>query len=158
MKRGASGFGSNEPLALLHFGFRAVVKEPDRELLRRRLGRLHHRILFFIARSPGLPVGELLDTLEVTKQALHAPLRALVRQKLVAVRVNPDNRRQRRLHLTPEGERLEERLSGHQRRLFAEAFQAAGPHAASGWSAVMRVLAGPALVLQRERMVRYPSG
>jgi DNA-binding MarR family transcriptional regulator len=135
-------FGPNEPLALLYFGFRAVVKEPDRELARRRLGRVHHRILFFIARSPGLTVGELLATLDVTKQALHGPLGALVRQKLVQSRVDPENRRQRRLHLTPRGHALEERLSGHQRRLFAAAFRDAGADAAAGWRSIMRALGG----------------
>lgn len=143
MKSPRPSFGPNEPLALLYFGFRAVVKEPDRELARRRLGRVHHRILFFIARSPGLTMSELLTTLDVTKQALHAPLRALIRQKLVLSRVDPENRRQRRLHLTPRGRALEERLSGHQRRLFAEAFRDAGAEAAAGWRAIMRTLGGP---------------
>ena len=138
----STSFGPNEPLALLYFGFRAVVKEPDRELARRRLGRVHHRILFFIARSPGLTVSELLATLDVTKQALHAPLRALVRQKLVTARVDPDNRRQRLLELTPRGRALEERLSGHQRRLFAAAFRDAGMEAATGWRVIMRRLGG----------------
>jgi DNA-binding MarR family transcriptional regulator len=142
MMPSVSNFGPNEPLALLYFGFRAVVKEPDRELARRGLGRVHHRILFFIARSPGLTVSELLATLEVTKQALHAPLRALVRQKLVTALANPDNRRQRRLALTARGRALEQRLSGHQRRLFAAAFRAEGPKAASGWRAIMRALNG----------------
>jgi DNA-binding MarR family transcriptional regulator len=142
MKAEVSGLGPNEPLALLYFGFRAVVKEPDRELSRRGLGRVHHRILFFIARAPGLTVSELLATLEVSKQALHAPLRALVRQKLVVALPNPDNRRQRRLELTARGRALEQRLSGHQRRLFATAFRGAGPAAAAGWRAVMRALGG----------------
>jgi DNA-binding MarR family transcriptional regulator len=142
MTPGVSGLGPNEPLALLYFGFRAVVKEPDRELARRGLGRVHHRILFFIARSPGLTVSELLATLEVTKQALHAPLRALVRQKLVTALANPDNRRQRRLALTARGRALEQRLSGHQRRLFAAAFRAEGPNAAAGWRVIMRALGG----------------
>ena len=135
-------FGPNEPLALLYFGFRAIVKEPDRELARRRLGRVHHRILFFIARSPGLTVSELLATLDVTKQALHAPLGALVRQKLVRSSVDPENRRHRRLQLTRRGRALEERLSGHQRRLFAAAFRDAGAEAAAGWRAIMRTLGG----------------
>jgi len=137
-----ASLGPNEALSLLYFGFRAVVKEPDRELARRRLGRVHHRILFFIARSPELTVSELIVTLDVSKQALHAPLRALVRQKLVTAKVDPANRRQRRLELTPRGHALEERLSGHQRRLFAAAFRGAGPSAAAGWRAVMRALGG----------------
>jgi DNA-binding MarR family transcriptional regulator len=142
MKARVASLGPNEPLALLYFGFRAVVKEPDRELARRGLGRVHHRLLFFVARSPGLSVSELCDTLDVSKQALHAPLRALVRKKLVLTSVNPDNRRQRRLSLTARGRALEARLSGHQRRRFAAAFREAGAEAATGWRTIMRALCG----------------
>jgi DNA-binding MarR family transcriptional regulator len=133
--------GANEPLVLLHFAFRAVIQEPDRRLSRRGLGRVHHRILFFVARKPGLTVGDLIATLGVTKQALHAPLQALVRSKLVRAVSNPENRRQRCLSLTARGSSLEASLSGHQRRLFAAAFRRTGPGAARGWSQVMLALA-----------------
>jgi DNA-binding MarR family transcriptional regulator len=135
-----SGWGDDEPLALLHFGFRAVVKKPDEELARRGLGRVHHRILFFIARSPGLGTSELLSTLEVSKQALHAPLRRLERERLVQSLRDPGDLRQRRLTLTPRGRALERRLSGYQRALFAAAFRSVGPADARGFGAVMRAL------------------
>lgn len=134
-------FTGDEPLALLHFGFRAVVKRPDEELARLGLGRVHHRALFFIARAPGLPVSELVAILDVTKQALHAPLRRLVRDGFVRSEANPADRRERRLSLTPRGKALEARLSRHQRRLFASAFESAGPAAARGFCTVMRRLA-----------------
>lgn len=134
-------YGENEPLALLHFGFRTIVKRPDQELERLGLGRVHHRVLFFIARSPGLAVSELTAILDVTKQALHAPLRRLVADGFVQSTANPDDRRERRLALTARGRALEERLSGHQRRLFAAAFKSAGPSAARGFCAVMQRLA-----------------
>jgi len=132
--------GTNEPLALLHFAFRAVVAEPDARLAELGLGRVHHRVLFFIARTPGLRVMDLLATLNITKQALHLPLKELVRQKLVQSRAEPFNRRERRLRLTATGKELERRLSGHQRRAFTTAFRKAGPGAARGWRAVMRQL------------------
>jgi DNA-binding MarR family transcriptional regulator len=134
-------FGENEPLALLYFGFRTVVKRPDEELARLGLGRVHHRVLFFIARSPGLLVSELMASLDVTKQALHAPLRRLAADGFVESEPNPADRRERRLTLTARGRALEARLSGHQRRLFAAAFESAGPAAARGFCAVMRRLA-----------------
>jgi DNA-binding MarR family transcriptional regulator len=133
--------GPSEPLALLHFAFRAVVKGPDELLARRGLGRVHHRLLFFIARSPGGTVGELHATLQISKQALHGPLQALVRAKLVAARPEPTNRRLRRLTLTPAGAALEARLSGAQRALFTAVFRRVGPRAADGWRQVMRALA-----------------
>jgi DNA-binding MarR family transcriptional regulator len=132
--------GTNEPLVLLHFAFRAVVAEPDARLAELGLGRVHHRALFFIARTPGLRVMDLLATLNVSKQALHLPLKELVRQKLVQSRAEPGNRRERRLRLTAAGRALERRLSGQQRRAFAAAFRKAGPGAARGWRSVMRAL------------------
>jgi DNA-binding MarR family transcriptional regulator len=132
----------NEPLVLLHFAFRAVIKEADAQLEARGFGRVHHRILFFIARNPGLRVAELVATLGVTKQALHKPLQQLVGAKLVENRAEPSNLRAHRLSLTPSGAKLERRLSGQQRRLFSAAFRKAGPTAAAGWRTVMRELGG----------------
>jgi DNA-binding MarR family transcriptional regulator len=129
-----------DPPALLFFGFRALTAEPDRILAERGLGRVHHRILYFVARSPGIRVGGLLATLGVTKQALSAPLRRLVRMRLVEVRVPPENRRARELRLTAAGARLERRLTGVQRRTFRRAFGAAGAEAEAGWRDVMKRL------------------
>ncbi len=127
--------------ALLFFAFRALTAEPDRVLSERGLGRVHHRILYFIARSPGVRVGGLLATLGVSKQALNGPLQELVRQALVAARVPPENRRAKELRLTPAGARLERRLTGLQRRRFGRAFASAGAAAEAGWREVMRKLA-----------------
>ena len=68
----------NAAIELLHFSYRTMIGEPDRLLARRRLGRMHHRVLYFVARSPGASVGELTRTLGVSKQALNAPLRRLL--------------------------------------------------------------------------------
>lgn len=145
----------SEPLLLLHFAFRSVVQQPDARLAELGLGRVHHRILFFVARQPGLRVVDLQATLGVSKQALHAPLQQLVQRKLVASRIDPGDRRERRLRLTSRGRRLELALSGHQRRLFKAAFQSSGPRATAGWHQVMRALAGErvgaAAALQQQR-------
>jgi DNA-binding MarR family transcriptional regulator len=132
--------GPDEPLALMHFAFRAVVKGPDEILARRGLGRVHHRVLFFIARLPGCTVSQLYATLGISKQALHGPLQALVRARLVSSRPDASNRRLRRLALTASGAALEDRLSGAQRAMFAAVFRQAGPVASAGWRAVMRAL------------------
>ena len=136
---------ANEPLVLLHFAFRAVIKEADAQLQARGLGRVHHRILFFIARRPELRVADLLATLGVTKQALHKPLQQLVRAKLVKNYAEPTNLREHRLSLTSSGAKLENRLSDQQRKLFSAAFRKAGPTAAAGWRAIMRQLGGTTL-------------
>ena len=127
--------------ALLFFAFRALTAEPDRILAERGLSRVHHRVLYFVARDPGVRVGALVAALGVSKQALHGPLRELLRAGLVAASVPPGNRRAKELRLTPEGARLERRLTGAQRRRFARAFDAAGIDAERGWREIMRRLA-----------------
>ena len=130
-----------DPSALLFFAFRALTAEPDRVLAERGLSRVHHRILYFVGQAPGLRVGRLLATLGVSKQALNRPLRELLRLGLVSATAPALERRARELRLTPEGERLERRLSAAQRRRFARAFAAAGRDAERGWREVMRRLA-----------------
>lgn len=129
--------------ALLFFAFRALTAEPDRILSERGLGRVHHRILYFVARRPGVRVGGLLATLGVSKQAMHGPLRALLRSGLVVATAAAGNRRAKELRLTREGERLERRLTGAQRRRFARAFRGAGADAEHGWREIMSRLAAP---------------
>ena len=131
----------DDPPALLFFAFRALTAEPDRILAERGLSRVHHRILYFVGRAPGVRVGGLLAILAVSKQALNRPLRELLRLGLVAATAPALNRRARELRLTPEGERLERRLTAAQRRRFARAFDGAGPGAERGWREVMRRLA-----------------
>jgi DNA-binding MarR family transcriptional regulator len=124
-------------LALTHFAFRKIIKEPDRILAKRGLGRVHHRVLFFVARRPGLSVGDLLEILDVSKQSLHRPMQDLLALRMLESVPDPKNRRVRRLHLTRRGRAFEARLSGIQRRLFARAFSAHGPAAEREWRAVM---------------------
>ncbi|HUL58521.1 MAG TPA: MarR family transcriptional regulator [Anaeromyxobacteraceae bacterium] len=128
-------------LELLFYGFRGVTAEADRVLAGRGLSRVHHRVLYFVRRHPGIRPGALLDVLRVSKQALSRPLRDLVGQGLVAASVPPENRRTKALRLTAAGTRLELRLSGSERARFARAFRAAGPAGARGWREVMRSLA-----------------
>jgi DNA-binding MarR family transcriptional regulator len=131
----------DETWELMHFALRAVIARPDEVLAKRGLSRVHHRILFFVARAPGVTVNGLLQTLNVTKQALNQPLRKLITQKLVTSTAAPDDRRQRRLVLTDTGRELEHRLTAPQHALFAEAFAAAGPRAEAAWRRVMRHMA-----------------
>ena len=128
-------------IELLYFGYRAFTDRPDRILGQRGLNRVHHRILYFVGRNPDVSVNALLAILEVSKQALNGPLRQLVEMDLVAMRIAGHDRRVKELRLTYEGEKLEARLSGTQRKQLAEVFEAAGPNAEAGWRQVMRRLA-----------------
>ena len=128
-------------IELLYFGYRQFTDRPDRILDRRGLGRVHHRLLYFVGRNPGVSVKGLLDILSVSKQALNAPLRQLLEMNLVAVLADGEDRRIKRLTLTLEGRRLEAELTGAQLRLLSAAFDEAGPANAAGWMRVMEVLA-----------------
>jgi DNA-binding MarR family transcriptional regulator len=131
----------DEALELLHFAFRKIVERPDQELAKSGMGRVHHRILYFVGRNPGLRVGDLLDILGVTKQALHGPLLVLVTRGFVERRRDPANQRVKRLVLTKKGAALERRLTGEQRRRFEKVFRACGPRAERAWREVMSALA-----------------
>ncbi len=131
----------NQALELLHFGFRALIRQPDARLQALGYSRVHHRILYFIGRHPGCSVGELLKIMRVSKQYLHRPLRQLVEDGLVESRPDPEDKRVRRLRLTEAGGKLEAELTGAQRRQLDQVFTAAGRDAEAGWRAVMARLA-----------------
>ncbi|HFH3921404.1 MarR family winged helix-turn-helix transcriptional regulator [Pseudomonas aeruginosa] len=123
------------------FAYQAFTTKPDEMLARRGLGRVHHRVLFFIARYPGLSVKELLALLGVTKQALNIPLRQLLEMNLIDSATADDDKRKRLLGLTTEGVRLEKALRREQSRLLQRCVEEAGGEAVSGWLAVNRTLA-----------------
>ncbi len=130
-----------EAWRVMHYALRAVIAEPDRMLAKRGLTRVHHRILFFLAREPGLSVGALQTTLDVTKQALNTPLKQLREQGLIEFAKANHDARVRELQLTEDGRALEAKLTGEQLRMFADAFADAGDASACGWFEVMSVLA-----------------
>ncbi|BAN49478.1 putative MarR family transcriptional regulator [Metapseudomonas resinovorans NBRC 106553] len=122
------------------FGYQAFTSKPDEILARRGLSRVHHRILFFIAKYPGLSVKQLLGYLGVTKQALNTPLRQLIEMKLVESVAASDDKRKRLLGFTAEGAKLEQALRREQARLLRRAFGEAGADAVQGWLAVNQAL------------------
>ena len=131
----------NLALEAMYFGFRSLIAHPDARLAELGYSRVHHRILYFIGRNPGIRIGELLAVMGVSKQYLHRPLARLVEDGRVRSEPDPADRRARRLSLTPEGAALEQELSGDQRRRFARVFARAGPEAEAGWRRVMELLA-----------------
>jgi DNA-binding MarR family transcriptional regulator len=130
----------NEALELFFFAYREFTAYPDEILARRGLQRVHHRILYFVGRNPGMAVNELLGALGVTKQALNAPLRRLVEEGLVTSTPGID-RRVRELRLTPAGSILEAELSGSQRARMEHVFAEADAPAEEAWREIMRLVA-----------------
>lgn len=125
-----------------YFAYRAFTAGADRVLANRGLSRVHHRILYFVGRQPDSSVKDLLATLAITKQALHAPLRQLIEMGLVLSGGDEADGRVRRLRLSAEGRRLEAKLTATQTALLAAAFDDAGATGTAGWFAVMKAVAG----------------
>ncbi len=124
-----------------YFAYRAFTTPPDRILDQRGLGRVHHRILYFVGRNPQISVNTLLALLDVSKQALNAPLRQLIEMNLIEMNTATHDRRVRQLSLTVNGSKLEAQLTGTQTKQLQAAFEKAGSGAEAGWHQVMRCLA-----------------
>jgi len=130
----------NLALESMHFGFRAMTYKPDQRLAELGLSRVHHRLLYFVARHPGCSINELLDTMRITKQYLHRPLRQMIERGYIVQRSDTSDRRVRRLALTARGKKLEHELTEAQRRRFAQIFKKVGPTAEKHWREVMAML------------------
>jgi DNA-binding MarR family transcriptional regulator len=122
------------------FGYQAFTAKADEMLARRGLSRVHQRILFFIAKYPGLSVKQLLGYLGVSKQALSTPLRQLQEMHLVSSATAEDDKRKRLLGITAEGAKLEQALRREQAKLLQRAFADAGEEAVEGWLRVNQAL------------------
>lgn len=131
----------NDASELLMFAYRSFTAKPDKILAERGLQRVHHRILYFVGRHPGVSVNGLFSVLGVSKQALNAPLRQLVALELVESQVSESDKRIRELRLTNKGIQLESLLSGGQRERLDTIFRELGPAAESSWREVMKKLA-----------------
>jgi DNA-binding MarR family transcriptional regulator len=149
--RAASPLFLTEPeirrgIELLYFGYSNLTRSIDAGLAERGLGRAHHRALYFIARRPGLPVGELLALLAITKQSLGRVLTELTERGLVETRAGLRDRRQKLLTLTAEGTALERELYAALSARMAAAYSSAGQGAVGGFWAVLE-----GLIPERER-------
>lgn len=115
-----------ELIELMFFAYRDFVGDADRVLASDGFGRAHHRVLYFVARRPGMTVAELLEILKITKQSLNRVLRDLLDRGYMTNRLGEADRRQRRLHTTPRGAALIEEIAAIQSARFARAFAQLG--------------------------------
>ena len=119
----------NEVIELLFFAYRDFTSDPDAILADYDFGRAHHRVIHFVGRHPGITVAQLLAILGITKQSLARVLKQLVEEEYIIQKTGTRDRRQRLLHLSAKGEKLERRLSEPQRKRVAKALNKAGPEA-----------------------------
>ncbi|MEM0921630.1 MAG: MarR family transcriptional regulator [Pseudomonadota bacterium] len=124
-------------IELMFFAYRDFTSDPDQILAERGYGRAHHRALHFIKRHQGIAIAGLLEILQVTKQSLNRVLRQLIEDGLVLSTTGTEDRRQRLLSLSPQGEELERALSAPQRARLHRAYAEAGPDAVAGFRHVL---------------------
>jgi len=128
-------------LELMYYGWRGMTLSADLYLATLGLSRAHHRILYVVARQPDISIGALVETLGISKQALNRPLSQLLQRKLLTAKRSPEQHRSKLVRLTEEGKRVEQRASGHERKVMREAFDRVGPPGTAAWMAVMEVIA-----------------
>lgn len=127
-----------ESIEQFFFAYRSFTAGPDRILQERQLGRVHHRILYFVGRNPKLSVNALLSLLGVSKQALNGPLRSLVEQGLVVNDQHPEDLRIKQLSLSAAGKKLERQLTRIQMQQLESVFSRAGRKAMKDWQSIMK--------------------
>lgn len=128
----------DEALELMYFGWRGMTREADRYLATLGLTRVHHRILYSIARGNDLTISDLLSILDVSKQALHRPMTMLIDKGYVMAATHPTMHRFKILKLTAAGRKVEDQASEHERRVMSRAFESAGTKSFRAWADVMR--------------------
>lgn len=126
----------DDVLELMYYGLKGMTRDADAFLAPLGLGRAHHRILFVIARTDGVTVGDLAATLGITKQALHGPLRKLVELGLAVPERHAERWRYKVISLTGRGCDVEREASDRERAAMRQAFDAE-PKSRAVWSAVM---------------------
>ena len=118
-------------LALFYFGYRAFIKQEDDLVLSYGIRQVHRRIIFFIGRLPGLTVNELLEVLDISKQALNGPMNDLKEK----------DKRIKQLYLTEQGNMLDERMNENQINKMKQYFSESGDKEGSFWTKVMELYA-----------------
>lgn len=124
-------------IEMLFYAYRDFIAEPDAMLAQWKLGRAHHRAIYFIGRYPDANVSDLLNILKITKQSLSRVLGQLIDEGYVVQKPGTTDRRQRLLSLTEKGRDLERSLTENQRERIARAYREAGAEAVEGFRKVM---------------------
>lgn len=127
---------------LLFFAHTRHLRHADDTLADLGLGRAHHRILYFVARQPGINVTALLAILGITKQSFGRVAKQLIAKGLMEQHTGERDRRQRLLMLTPEGAKLEKTIFDDLHDNVQRAYRGAGGEAVAGLWVVLQHLMG----------------
>ena len=138
--KNASSDDFKDAIELMFFAYRDFIADPDAILAAHDFGRAHHRVLHFVAGSPGISIADLLEILRVTKQSLARVLRELIDANYIEQRIGTNDRRKRLLFLTSKGSALHEKLLEPQEARFEAVLEGIGPDAFAQWKKTMRLM------------------
>lgn len=127
---------------LLFFANTRHLRRADEMLAACGLGRAHHRVLYFLARRPGITVSELLTVLGIAKQSLRRASRDLLARQLIYQERGKADARHRLYRLTTAGVELEQAIFTDLHDNVARAYAAAGGDAVAGFWSVLQHLIG----------------
>jgi DNA-binding MarR family transcriptional regulator len=127
-------------IELMFFAYRDFVRDADRILASDGFGRAHHRVLYFVARRPGLTIAELLEILEITKQSLNRVLNDLLDRSYVTTRSGEIDRRCRLLFATERGDALIQEIAAVQSARFERVFGVLGQDAKASAAAFLTAM------------------
>ena len=130
----------HQAIEQFYFGYRTFTELPDKLLAQRGLGRVHHRILYFVGHNPDIAINALLGILKISKQELNAPLKQLVKMELITVTTAEYDQRVRQLSLSPAGKKLEYQLKDTKIKLLRQVLQQLGKEKETAWLQVMQCL------------------
>ncbi|MGX7417985.1 MarR family winged helix-turn-helix transcriptional regulator [Carnobacterium gallinarum] len=131
----------DKKLALFYFAYRTFSKTSDELLADYHMTKVHRRILFFVARLPGLTVNELLQVLDISKQALNRPMQELIQKKWLETRINNEDKRSKRIYLTNTGQEIDQQISSAQKEKMQQIFIESGDPTGENWTKVMTLYA-----------------
>jgi len=131
----------DDALELMYYGWRGMTRDADAYLATLALSRVHHRILYTIARAEAPTVTALMAILGVSKQALHRPMRQLLDGGYVETARDPARHRYKILALTAAGRAVEAQASEFERQVMRDAFAQVGRVGRDAWAEVMASIA-----------------
>lgn len=142
-------------IVLFYAAWRALTAGRDEVLGRIGLGQVHHRILFVLRRVPGMRVGELAQSLGISRQALHRPLSELREQALVLAQTAEHSGREVLLTISASGAELEALATESQRAQLQQALSDSDATARAGWVTIMRAIAQGAPLTLPDRAAQW---
>ena len=128
-------------IVAFHEAFRGIVQEADDLLALQRLGRSHHKVLFYVARHSNCRTVDVQAFVGVSRQALQRPIADLHRLGLIETLVSPQNRRTHLLRLAEPGRQLEREATELIQRHFREVFAGLSSNKVDAWLSITRALA-----------------